>query len=75
MVTNRSGKFYAIGNTCTHRGCRLSEGKVDGDQVKCRCHGSVFDLRTGKVIHGPAVRPEPAYGINTRDEKLWIEVG
>jgi nitrite reductase/ring-hydroxylating ferredoxin subunit len=29
----------AIGNECTHPGCRLSNGKIDGETTRCLCHG------------------------------------
>src|SRR5687767_6101183 len=42
--------WYAIDNTCTHRGCPLGEGEVDRFIVTCPCHGSQFDIRTGAVV-------------------------
>ena len=32
----RSGdEYYALDNTCTHRGGPLAEGSVEGDEVEC----------------------------------------
>ena len=28
--------------------------------MKCPWHGSVFSMRTGEVVHGPATAAEPA---------------
>lgn len=42
--------FSAI---CTHMGCTV---KPAGKQYRCPCHGSVYDARTGAVLHGPAPR-------------------
>jgi nitrite reductase/ring-hydroxylating ferredoxin subunit len=74
LVANVEGKFFAIGNTCTHRGCKLSNGRVKGDHVICPCHGSTFDLKTGMVVHGPATEPEPSYTVGIRDDNLQVEV-
>ena len=32
---NVEGTYYAIGDTCTHRGGPLSEGDVQGTKVTC----------------------------------------
>ena len=29
-VANIAGTFYAFGDTCTHRGCSLAEGDLEG---------------------------------------------
>ena len=63
LVVNSGGVFFAIGNICTHRGCRLSNGTLAGESIRCSCHGSTFSVRTGEVIKGPAARPEPVYKI------------
>src|SRR5262249_39315544 len=51
---NVDGTYYAIGDTCTHRGGPLSEGDVQGVKVTCPWHGADFDLRTGAVLGPPA---------------------
>ena len=51
---NVEGTFYAVGDTCTHRGGPLSEGSVAGTTVTCPWHGADFDLKTGAVMRPPA---------------------
>ena len=46
--------YYAIGDTCTHRGGLLSEGDVQGTKVTCPWHGADFDLKSGAVLGPPA---------------------
>lgn len=43
--------FSAI---CTHQGCTVVAA---GDLLLCPCHRSHFELLTGKVLRGPAVKP------------------
>ncbi|MCL5985761.1 MAG: Rieske (2Fe-2S) protein [Actinobacteria bacterium] len=50
LVARVNGKFYAIGNKCTHRGCLLTTGVLEGLIVTCRCHGTKFDVSNGKVV-------------------------
>lgn len=53
LVANVAGNIYAIGDTCTHRGCSLSDGTIEANVVTCPCHAGRFDLTTGKVIVPP----------------------
>src|SRR5579871_2497859 len=73
LVAKVDGVFFAVENECTHRGCMLSDGEVDGYEVLCPCHGATFDLRTGAVLGGPA--PEPLRVYKTHVENGLVEVG
>jgi nitrite reductase/ring-hydroxylating ferredoxin subunit len=69
-VANVEGKYYAIGNVCTHLGGPLAEGKLEGYEVQCPWHGSKFDIRSGKVTRPPAMRSEPTYEIKVEDDSI-----
>ncbi|MDQ3836299.1 MAG: non-heme iron oxygenase ferredoxin subunit [Thermoproteota archaeon] len=62
-LANVEGKYYAIGNVCTHLGGPLARGKLEGYEVQCPWHGSRFDIRNGIVARPPAMRSEPTYEI------------
>lgn len=51
---NQNGAYYAIEDTCPHRGGPLSEGQVEGTAVICPWHGAKFELTTGQVLGPPA---------------------
>jgi nitrite reductase/ring-hydroxylating ferredoxin subunit len=70
LVANVNGSYYAIGNICTHMGCNISDGILNGETVQCPCHNSSFNLKTGAVIKGPAKNPEPSYSIRIDGEKI-----
>lgn len=53
-LANVDGELHAFQDTCTHRGCSLADGRLDGRVVSCPCHGSQFDVTTGAVVRGPA---------------------
>jgi nitrite reductase/ring-hydroxylating ferredoxin subunit len=55
--------YHAFGDTCTHMGCSLAEGQLDGTTVTCPCHGSEFNVTTGEVVHGPAGEPVRSYPV------------
>jgi nitrite reductase/ring-hydroxylating ferredoxin subunit/uncharacterized membrane protein len=64
--------IHAASATCTHVGGPLEEGERDGACVTCPWHGSVFDLRDGHVVHGPATTPLHAYETRVANEKVEI---
>jgi nitrite reductase/ring-hydroxylating ferredoxin subunit len=72
-VTNAGGAFYAFDDTCTHMGCSLAKGKLDGTTVTCPCHGSQFDVTTGAVLRGPAQRPERSRSVQVEGGDLFVE--
>ena len=74
LLVNVDGAFYAIGNKCTHRGCSLSKGTLSGDTLKCACHGSVFNVKTGEVVHGPAKKPEPKYELQISGDEILVNL-
>jgi nitrite reductase/ring-hydroxylating ferredoxin subunit len=74
LLANIAGEYYAIGNKCTHRSCKLSSGVFEGETVKCPCHKSVFNIKTGEVVHGPAAKPVPKYAVKVEEEQILVIV-
>jgi nitrite reductase/ring-hydroxylating ferredoxin subunit len=72
LLANVDGQYYAIGGICTHLGCILSDGKLSGDKIQCPCHGSVFNIKTGEVIQGPARKPEPTYKLKIEGDQILL---
>lgn len=50
LVYNVGGTFYAVNDSCPHRGCSLSKGRLRGKVIVCPCHSAQFDLETGAVV-------------------------
>jgi len=57
-IFNIDGTFYAINNTCVHRGGPLGEGDVEGSIVTCPWHGWQYDVTTGTCVANPAAQVE-----------------
>jgi ferredoxin-NADP reductase/nitrite reductase/ring-hydroxylating ferredoxin subunit len=72
-LANVEGKYYAIGNVCTHEGGPLAEGTLEGYEVECPWHNSKFDVRTGEVIDPPASEPEPTYQVKVDGNNILIK--
>lgn len=73
IVMLRDGAdIYAASAICPHLGGPLDEGERSGACVICPWHASEFDLRDGKVVHGPATTPLHAY--ETRIEGGSVQI-
>lgn len=72
-VSNAGGHLYAFDDRCTHAGCSLARGKLNGTVVTCGCHKSQFDVTTGAVIRGPAERPVRSRDVQVQGNDLLIE--
>ena len=76
LVVRNGDELFAVGNRCTHQLAPLHRGPVrfSGSlrTVRCALHGSTFDLATGRVIQGPATRPEPSYETRVVDGVVQI---
>jgi nitrite reductase/ring-hydroxylating ferredoxin subunit len=71
---NAGGRYYAIDDTCPHRGGPLSEGEVEGTAVVCPWHGAIFDLATGEVTRLPAAAGVATYDVRIEGEAIAIAV-
>ena len=73
-VFNRGGTYYAIDDTCTHRGGPLSEGDVEGTVVTCPWHGATYDITTGNVLRPPAAAGVGRYDVRVDGDDVKIEI-
>ena len=81
LVANLGGKFYAIGNKCTHLGGDLSKGSLEGKIVVCPKHGSRFDITTGESTLGPKIgfiklktKNEPVYEVKIEGDSIKVNI-
>jgi nitrite reductase/ring-hydroxylating ferredoxin subunit/uncharacterized membrane protein len=72
LLLRDGDRFFAIHDRCSHRGCSLSDGKLEGDEIVCPCHGSRFDRRDGSVRQGPATAPQPAFQARLQDGRVEV---
>jgi nitrite reductase/ring-hydroxylating ferredoxin subunit/multimeric flavodoxin WrbA len=70
-VFNLNGSFYAISNSCIHKGGPLSNGFLDGDIVTCPWHGWKYSVKTGKSPHegGDSVN---SYDVKIAGNKVYV---
>ncbi|MBI4451792.1 non-heme iron oxygenase ferredoxin subunit [Candidatus Woesearchaeota archaeon] len=70
---NVDGEFYAISNTCAHRGGPLGEGYLEGDIVTCPWHGWRFNVKTGNNAIMPGVRV-PSYQVKVEGSDVFVSI-
>jgi nitrite reductase (NADH) small subunit len=71
---NVGGRYYAVDDTCPHRGGPLSEGDLEGTTVTCPWHGAIFDVATGEVTRSPAAVGVATYAVRIEGEAIAIAV-
>lgn len=65
------GRFYAIENTCPHRGGSLGAGRLEGEEVICPLHGWQFNVKTGRLPMGGGVR---SFQVRVEADAVWVEI-
>lgn len=73
-VFNVDGTFYAMDDTCTHRGGPLSEGQVDGTVVTCPWHGAEFEITNGQVLGPPAPGGVTSFEVKVEGNDVMVKV-
>ena len=71
---NRDGAYYAVEDTCPHRGGPLSEGQVEGNVVTCPWHGAKFNITTGQVLGPPARAGVASFRTRVNGSDIEVEL-
>ena len=75
VLANVEGSFYALLDRCTHQDYPLSDGELDGTRVECLYHGARYDVRTGRAVQLPAIRPVKTFEVEVRGDDVYIRTG
>lgn len=68
------GRLFALGNICSHEDALLSDGWLEGDEVECPRHNSIFDVETGGANSLPATDPVPVYAVKEDGGGVMVDV-
>ena len=72
VVTELNGSLIAFANMCTHEACDLAYGALDGEEIECDCHGSIFNVVSGEVLQGPATERLPTYAVRVEGDDVLV---
>jgi 3-phenylpropionate/trans-cinnamate dioxygenase ferredoxin component len=70
----RPDGFFAVSAWCSHQKSSIVHGEVNDHEIECPLHGARFDLRTGKNLSLPAVRPIARYDVKVAGDGIFILV-
>lgn len=73
VVGRCSEGLFAFSDRCTHRGGPLSDGALVDCTVQCPWHGSQFDVRTGRVVAGPAEEKIRVHQVEIRSGEVYVK--
>jgi nitrite reductase/ring-hydroxylating ferredoxin subunit len=72
-IFNVNGTYYAIDNTCSHRGGPLGEGDLEDGVVTCPWHAWQWDVTTGANVNNPAVKVA-CFSVTVENGAIFIDV-
>jgi 3-phenylpropionate/trans-cinnamate dioxygenase ferredoxin subunit len=74
VLFNVGGRFFAIGDICSHDQGPLGDGEIDRMEIICPRHGARFDLSTGRATQLPAVASIPSYPVRIMDGIISVGI-
>jgi nitrite reductase/ring-hydroxylating ferredoxin subunit len=74
FLLKHRGHLHALHDRCSHRGCSLAGGDVEGESIVCPCHGSRFSVKDGSVERGPATAPQPVFEVREGDSGIEVKL-
>lgn len=72
VVFKLAGKYFAIGDVCSHDNGPVGDGEIEGNEIICPRHGGRFNILTGKATSLPALVDIPAYPVRVVDGMIQI---
>lgn len=72
-VFHHEGEWFAVRNSCVHRGGPVATGTLVGDVLTCPWHGFQFNLRTAQCIADPKAELD-RYAVSVIDGQVHLQV-
>jgi 3-phenylpropionate/trans-cinnamate dioxygenase ferredoxin subunit len=74
LLVNLDGTIHAMQGLCSHEYNPLDEGELEGSKLTCALHFSVFDVRDGSVLEGPAGLPLVSYPVEIVGDRINLRL-
>jgi nitrite reductase/ring-hydroxylating ferredoxin subunit len=75
FICRTGDEIFALDNRCNHMGGPLNRGRVNLSApatVTCPIHGSMFWLADGRVVRGPATRPQETLEVRLAGDMVEV---
>lgn len=66
-------EYYAVSAWCSHQKTTIITGDVEACEIECPLHGARFDLKTGRHLSLPAVKPIASYPVKVEGEVIYLK--
>jgi vanillate O-demethylase monooxygenase subunit len=79
LFRTQDGELVALQNRCAHRSYPLSNGVIEGNEIRCLYHGAKYNAK-GELTEMPSVRSCPKvsirrYPVRVSGPVVWIWMG
>jgi nitrite reductase/ring-hydroxylating ferredoxin subunit len=72
-VFHHDGRWYAVQNSCLHRGGPVATGTLKGDVLTCPWHGYQYNLTSGELLADPKAKLEQ-YPVEVREGEVFLKI-
>ncbi|WP_367104195.1 non-heme iron oxygenase ferredoxin subunit [uncultured Psychrobacter sp.] len=66
-------EYFALENICPHAYAIMTDGFAEDDTIECPLHEAIFEIKTGKLLSGPAERGLCSYAVKVEDDKIYVQ--
>lgn len=74
VIFKVESRYFAIEDSCPHRGAPLIDGQISQRTITCPWHLAEIDLDTGTALKGPLPRGVSVYPVRELDGKIQIQI-
>ncbi|MSR22108.1 MAG: non-heme iron oxygenase ferredoxin subunit [Gemmatimonadetes bacterium] len=74
VLARWEGEFFALEDCCSHQDFPLSDGELENGRIECVFHGAKFDVRTGKAVQLPALKPVRTFPVEIRGDGVFVQI-
>lgn len=72
-VFHVNGEFYALRNSCLHRGGPVCAGPLIGAVLECPWHGFQYNVTNGELIVDPRSKLD-TFGVHVENGEIFVEI-
>lgn len=73
LLAKVGGRFYALGDRCTHYGGTLSQGTLHDHRLTCPLHQGTFDVTSGDLLEPPPLDALPHFSVRVTGDDVFVD--
>jgi nitrite reductase/ring-hydroxylating ferredoxin subunit len=72
-VFHHKGNWYAVRNSCLHRGGPVATGPLNEDTLVCPWHGYQYNITNGQLLYDPSASLD-MYAVSIKNHEVYMRV-